>query len=296
MIGEISALITAFLWSITSLLFASAVTRIGSVQLNVSRQFIALILLFSVIILSGFEYRIHTMQYFYLALSGIVGLTFGDTFLFLAYREIGARVSMLIMSLSPAIAALLAYLFLKESINLIGISGIVTTLTGIAIVIHEKDNKSNNQINYNGLIFALLASIGQGIGLVLAKEAFNLSNGENINGFVATAIRLGSSLLILFPIALLTRKFKNPLNVFKKDLNALWFTLGGSIAGPFLGITFSLIAVSHTKVGIASTIMSLPPVIMLPLVRYFYNEKISVRAIVGAFVAVAGVVILFLRN
>lgn len=295
MIGELAALLTAFLWSMTSLFFASAVPRIGSVQLNVTRQFLALIFLFLVIQISGYKFNLTMEQYIYLSLSGLVGLTFGDTFLFLAYREIGARISMLIMSLSPAIAALLAFFFLNERINLSGIIGMLITLTGIMIVVYEKNGIKENKVNIMGLSFAFLASVGQGTGLVLAKEAFNLAS-NSVNGFIATATRLSASLIVLLPISLISGKLKNPIEVFKKDAKAFWLTLGGSIAGPFLGITFSLIAISHTKVGIASTIMALPPVIMLPMVKYFFNEKLNTKSILGAFIAVIGVAILFLRN
>jgi len=41
--------------------------------------------------------------------------------------------------------------------------------------------------------------------------------------------------------------------------------------------------------------MALPPIIMLPLVRYYYKEQLSARAIGGAVLAVAGVAVLFLR-
>ncbi|MGB9665010.1 MAG: DMT family transporter [Ignavibacteria bacterium] len=274
MIGELSALLTAFLWSVTSLLFASAVTRIGSIQLNVSRQILALIFLTLVIFIFGFNFSLTTRQIFYLSLSGFVGLTFGDSFLFLAYREIGARISMLIMSLSPAVAALLAFLLLNEKLNLISIVGMIITLSGILLVVYERNGNQSEKINYSGLLFALLASIGQGIGLVFAKIAF-MDSSNSLNGFVATSVRLAASLSILLPASILMKKLKNPINVFRKDLKALILTTGGSIAGPFLGITFSLIAISHTKVGIASTIMALPPVIMLPLVRYFYDEKLT---------------------
>lgn len=295
MIGELSALLTAFLWSITSLLFASAVPRIGSVQLNVSRQLIALFLLSIIILIFGFNVSLSSRQILFLSLSGFIGLTFGDSFLFLAYREIGARISMLMMSLSPAFAAILAFLLLKEKLNLISISGIIVTISGIILVVYDRGGNKSEKINYTGLFFALLASIGQGIGLVLAKIAFMEAN-NSLNGFVATSVRLAASISILLPASILMRKLKNLIEVFRKDPKALWLTIGGSIAGPVLGITFSLIAISHTKVGIASTIMALPPVIMLPMVRYFFNEKLTYRSIIGAFIAVAGVAILFLRN
>lgn len=296
MIGELSALITAFLWSITSMLFASAVVRIGTVNLNISRQVIALIFLSTVIVISGLEIDLTASQFFYLAMSGFVGLTFGDSFLFLAFREIGARLSMLIMSLAPAIAALLAFIFLNEKISLIGLIGIFVTLSGIFLVVADRRNNINSKSNYWGLLFAFLAAFGQGAGLILAKKAFIEIPDKSINGFVATTIRLASSVLILVPVSIFSQKFNNPFKIFSKDKKALLLTIGGSIAGPFLGITFSLIAISHTKVGVASTIMALPPVIMLPLVRVFYNEKLSFRSILGALIAVAGVAVLFLRN
>ncbi len=91
------------------------------------------------------------------------------------------------------------------------------------------------------------------------------------------------------------KRFKNPVRVYKNDRKALVSTLVGTILGPYLGITFSLIAIANTKVGIASTLMSLVPVIMLPLVKFYYKEDLSWRAISGAFFAVSGVAILFLR-
>jgi drug/metabolite transporter (DMT)-like permease len=72
-------------------------------------------------------------------------------------------------------------------------------------------------------------------------------------------------------------------------------TIGGAIFGPYLGITFSLIAIMYTKVGIAATLIATVPILMLPLVRIIYKERLSWHAIVGACVAVGGVAILFLR-
>jgi drug/metabolite transporter (DMT)-like permease len=87
----------------------------------------------------------------------------------------------------------------------------------------------------------------------------------------------------------------NPLVTFKTERRALWLTAGGAVVGPFLGITFSLMAVAHTQVGVAATIMAMVPIVMLPLLRIFYKEELSWKSIAGAFVAVGGVVLLFLK-
>ena len=41
-------------------------------------------------------------------------------------------------------------------------------------------------------------------------------------------------------------------------------------------------------------LMALPPVIILPISYFVFKEKIGWKAIVGAFLAIAGVAILFL--
>jgi len=69
----------------------------------------------------------------------------------------------------------------------------------------------------------------------------------------------------------------------------------GALLGPFLGISFSLIAIAHTDVGVAATIMATVPILMLPLVRIMYREHLTPKAVGGAFLAVAGVALLFLR-
>lgn len=294
LLGELSALLTAFLWSVTSMLFAAATIRIGSVQLNVSRQLIAIIILSMLIFPFQIEYSLSGSQIFYLAISGLFGLAFGDSFLFKAYQQIGARVSMLIMSSAPIMSAILAYFILDEIIYIWGIVGMLITIGGIALVVLERkeSNSSTKKFNYLGIFFGFLGAAGQGIALIFAKLAFNEGS---INGLVATIVRLISSIIILLPITLLFGKFKNPVKVFKSDTKALSLTIGGSIAGPVLGITFSLIAIANAKVGIAATIMGTVPVIMLPLVKYFYKEELSWRAILGALITVAGVAILFLR-
>ena len=294
MIGELAALLTALLWSATSLLFSEAANRIGSLQLNINRLIFATLLLASTIILFGIDYRLSQDQFFYLGLSGIIGLVIGDSFLFKSYLYIGPRIAMLLMALSPGMASLLSYFFLGEIISPLGIIGMGITILGIAVVVLEKKEgvTSKYKITPYGIFLGTMGALGQAAGLILAKMAFNL--GE-INGFVATFIRIFSSVIIFFPIVLIFRKYKNPIQLYKKDLKSLGFTFAGSVVGPFLGITFSLIAVSHTKVGIASTLMSTMPIIMLPMMHYIYHEKVSLRGYFGAIVAVAGIAILFLH-
>ncbi len=293
-VGELSALATAFCWSGSSMAFTSASRSIGSMQLNANRMIIGSILLSGTILLLNLNYDITISQLEFLVISGFIGFVIGDSFLFKAFQLIGARHGMLLMSLVPAFSTILAFFFLNEVINHWGIIGIIITLCGIALVILEKnpEHSQKEKLSRIGVFYGIMGALGQAAGLIFAKFAF--SEGH-INGFVATFVRLFSAVIIFLPLIIVFRKYKNPVKLYSKDIKALWSTFTGTIFGPFLGVTCSLIAISNTKVGIASTIMATTPVIMLPLVRIINKEKINWRAIAGATLAVGGVAILFLR-
>ena len=291
-LGELSALLTAILWSGTSIAFSSAAEKIGSLQLNINRMIFASLFLISTILIMGYRFDLTNSQFTNLIISGIIGLVIGDSFLFKSYQMIGARISMLLMALSPVMSVILAFIFLNEIITPIGIVGILITIAGIALVVLERNTNSKYHVTTLGIVYGILGALGQAGGLIFAKFAFNEGH---IAGFVATFIRVFSSVIIFLPIMLMLKKYKNPYKIFSNDKSAFGATLLGTILGPFLGITFSLIAVENTKVGIAATLMSTMPIIMLPMVKYIYKEKLSWRSITGAVIAVGGVALIFLR-
>ncbi|MFZ1731342.1 MAG: DMT family transporter [Bacteroidota bacterium] len=293
-VGELSALVTAFMWSGTSIVFSEATARVGSIQVNITRMILALLFLVTTVWLLGLSYAMSANQVMNLAISGIIGLVLGDSFLFRAFKEIGARISMLMMSLVPAMSAAMGLIFLGETLTPLGITGMVITMTGIALVVLERQPSTapKYKVTTSGLIFALLGAFGQAAGLIFAKFALNESP---LHGMVATTIRIAAAVALFLPAAILFRWYKNPFRIYAKDKKALAFTTAGAVLGPYLGITFSLVAIAHTKIAIATTIMALPPIIMLPLVWVIYRERLTPRAIIGAVIAVAGVALLFLR-
>jgi drug/metabolite transporter (DMT)-like permease len=294
LIGELSALATALCWSGSSISFAEATLRVGSVKVNVTRLILAAALLAATLFVFGIPLNLSSSQAANLGISGVLGLVFGDTFLFKSYEYNAARISALIMSSAPAIAAILAYLLLGESLAFSGIAGMIITLAGIALVVSGRtDQRSRaSRLTGAGIFYAFLGACGQAGGLITAKFAFN--EGP-INGLAATLVRILSALILLVPTTLITKRYQNPWKVFSVQRAAFGLTLLGAILGPYCGITFSLIAIAHAKVAIAATIMATVPIIMLPLVRMIYREQLNWRAYTGAVIAVAGVAILFFR-
>ena len=292
-LGEITSLLTACCWSFSSYIFTAAANRIGSVQINIDRMILAVIILFATITLAGISIDLSNNQILNLSISGIIGLVIGDTFLFKAFTMIGTRLSMLLMSLTPAMSAILAYFFLSEKIVMLGIIGMIITLFGIVLVVFDRKEKDASHSKRGlGIVYGILGALGQAVGMIFAKLAFEESN---INGFLATFVRLFSAAILILPVSILLRRYKNPIKLYSADRKGLILTFGGTFFGPFLGITLSLISIANTSVGIASTLMATVPVIMLPIGKFVFKDQITIKAVIGAVIAVAGIAILFLR-
>ncbi|MCK5692241.1 MAG: DMT family transporter, partial [Bacteroidales bacterium] len=139
-LGEIAALLTAVCWTVTAMAFESAGKRVGALSLNLIRLLIGLIFLafYNAIFNDGFIPTATGYQWFWLALSGVVGFVLGDLFLFQAFILIGARISMLIMALVPPLTALIGWITLGEILSGIEFLGMGLTLLGIVLVISTK--------------------------------------------------------------------------------------------------------------------------------------------------------------
>src|SRR5664280_3443542 len=74
-------------------------------------------------------------RWVWLSISGIIGLSLGDAFLFQAYKEIGPRLGLLLLSLAPVFGTAIAWIFFGQTLNLLQSVGILITLAGISWVV-----------------------------------------------------------------------------------------------------------------------------------------------------------------
>ncbi|MBN1349698.1 DMT family transporter [candidate division KSB1 bacterium] len=292
--GEFAALMTAVFWTITALAFEAAGKRVGSLVVNLLR------LLFGFIFLSAYVLLFRGMllpldasaeNWLWLSLSGVIGLAIGDLLLFRAFIAIGARISMLIMAAVPPITAIIGWALLGEILSLRDITGMIITICGIALVVLER-NPGEQQIRFSlpfsGILLALGGALGQAIGLVFSKMGM-----VDYNAFAGTQIRIIAATISFSIVFSFTKSWGNIPGAFKNK-HAIRAIALGAFFGPFLGVAFSLLAVQHTATGVASTIMAIVPVLIIPPAIIFFREKVTVREIFGALLAVGGVGLLFL--
>ncbi len=292
--GEIAALVTAFCWAITSTAFEKAGKEIGSQPLNLIRLVIAMVFLCTYTTLTrGLPLPVDASlnAWGWLLLSGLVGLVIGDLLLFEAFVRIGARISMLIYASVPPISGILAYFLLGESMTVKQIIGMFVTLTGIAIVILVKGD-GNKKVKLShplaGILLAFGGALGQSLGYIIGK--FGL---QSYDPFAATQIRIIAGIIGFSLVFTYRKSWPNVFKSLKKKSAMITLTIG-SFFGPFIGVSLSLLAIQHTNPGVASTLMSVTPVILIPVAIFVKKEKVHLKETFGACVAVAGVALVFL--
>jgi len=290
LIGPLAALGTSFCWSFTSTFFTLAGRRIGAMVVNRTRLVLAVIFLaLTHWVLQGtpFPWHASPQRWFWLGLSGVVGLVIGDALLFQSFVWLGPRLSMLIMSLVPVISTLFAWVLLGEHLTAWQIAAIVITVGGVASVILDQEGNNaaivEGKAYLTGVLFGLGAALGQALGLIAAKKGL----ANDFSALSGTLIRMLVATIVLWGLTLLMRQGQETLRRLKEDPLALKYLFGGAFFGPFLGVYLSLVAVQATKVGIASTLMSLPPIFLLPISHFVFGERISARAVAGTVVAIA---------
>lgn len=293
-LGEIFALLTAIFWTITALAFESASMKVGSLVVNIIRLLIGFIFLSLYTLIARNKFLptdANLEQWIWLSISGFIGFTLGDLFLLKSFTIIGSRVAMLIMALVPPIAALLGWSILGERLTLLSLFGMVLTFAGISLAIFNKEEdtkKISLKFSLNGLLLALGGAIGQALGLVLSKYGM-----DGYDAFASTQIRIISGIFGFSVLISILKRWK-PVYQALYHKHGMTRIVLGSLFGPFLGVSFSLLALKHTQAGIASTIMAIVPVLIIVPAVLLFKQKVTWIEAIGALISVIGVSLFFI--
>jgi drug/metabolite transporter (DMT)-like permease len=292
--GELAALTAALLWAAGSLLFARAGQRTAPVVLNLVKTAGGLLMTaLTVLALGGalVPRQLTPDEVGWLALSGVLGLTVGDSAFFVALNRLGARKAMLLWAVVPLATALLAWPVLDEVPGPAAAVGGAVTLAGVAWVLNERapGGGAGAQGLGVGLAFGLVAVACQAVGSVTAKMA-----GTQLDAVGLTLVRLffGSVGLAL---QVLVQGRLREVKAILQERRELAIVMAATALGTWLGLWLSMASLKLTLAAIAATLTATTPIFVLPLSRIFLKERLSLTAVAGAGVAVVGVAILMLR-
>ena len=292
--GEIASLFTSLCWSLSAVGFSLAGRQVSSQIVNrirVTLAFIALLLINWIFYGQPIPFSAGKERWLWLTLSGVVGLAIGDAFLFRCYQLVGPRIGLLLLSLAPIFGTVLAGLFFGEQLTGLQIAGMLVTLGAIAWVVLTRPAAGPAKLNLQGVLFGILAAVGQAGGLVLSKQGMT----GNFPPFAGTLIRMIAAILSLWVMAILQKQAGKTIAAVRAYPAAFGWVAFGSTFGPVIGVSASLLAVQNAEIGVASTLMALPPVFMLPISYFVFKERFGWQSVAGTLLAIAGVALLFLK-
>ena len=288
-IGQLAALLAASFWAVATVLYHRAGSHFSPLQMNLVKGVIATPLLFIVSWLLGNSLTL-TSGLWLLAVSGVIGITIGDSCHFAALRRLGPWHAMLLEYLAPPLAAFMAWVFLADGLTAIEVTGAVITLSGVLIVVTEKAPDKQPALSLAGILFGCGAALCQASGLVMA---FSVLQTESINAIDAAFVRLAAgSVLLAIIVGLSQRKAYRAIVSQLQSINPLPL-LGAIVFGTFLAIWLQQISIANINPGLTQTLLSTAPLFLIPI-SLLKKQKITPRSVIGALISLAGIAILFL--
>lgn len=289
LLGEIAALTAALCWTINSIIVERKGRRFTPNSINLGKMFFALMVYIIYMIFTRktqYVINLDNKSRLFLILSGMIGFSFGDTFLFHAFQKIGARLTLLIFTFSPVLTAIFSFFIFGEVLNIRNIIGMILVLSGIILVI-MRGHGDNIKIDKTGIIFAFIPSFGQAAGLLLSKAGMS-----NVDPIIATQQRIVGGLIGMIILVIIQKDFHN-FKLAMKSADGRLTIFSSAFLATSIGVALSMVALKLTKAAIASTLISTTPILIIPIVVIFFKEKVSKVEVIGAIISVIGVALLF---
>lgn len=288
--GEIAALGAALLWAVSSVVYTRLGKRLPPLYLNLAKGGLAIAMVGLTLLLHReTAIKLDFRAVGLLSISGICGIGCGDTAYFSALNCLGARRTLLLETLAPAIATLLAFVFLGERLSVQAGIGILLILFGVAWVISERalGTPTDSTKLLRGIGFALIAAIAQASGAVLSRAALAHTS---VSPLWATLVRLSAGELVL----LLGWWRQPPIPGFRFAFSwRLWGILAvTAFFSTYLAIWLQQTSLKFAPAGIAQTLSATSPLFVLPLAVWM-GETVSGRSIFGVLLALIGIGLLF---
>jgi drug/metabolite transporter (DMT)-like permease len=296
-VGELAALAAAVSFGVTSVCYTFAgrtIDAVRSIAMSLPIAWGVLALVHRVALGEFFPGDVSPARWFFLGASGILAFVVSSSLMLNAYQWIGPRLTTLIAASTPVLSALLAWLFLGQTLPANAALGIAIVVSGIVWVVAERGGGGGTlrpaRDLRRGVAYASAGTAAQAAAFVFAAQGL-------AGGFAplsATLVRITVGLGALWLFVAFRRRLRSTVTVFRNSPALFLQLAGAALSGPVLATLLVLIAFQSIPVGIATTLSHTTAIVLIPVGHFVFGEKITGRAILGTAVTIAGVALLFL--
>jgi drug/metabolite transporter (DMT)-like permease len=284
LIGGLAALGSGFSWALGSILFRDLARHNSALGLNLCKALLGLVYLGIGLCFVGWA-PMDTQAQGMLILSGVVGISLGDTLFFMALVRLEPRRCVLLATVGQAMTIGMAMVLLDERPAPMAWLGIIAIIGGVTWVMLEQTDDEAKTSNL-GMVLGLGAAACMAVSIISAKV------GVGSTGAIqATMVRMAGGVAGLGVAGILSGRLGPWLRPLKQP--AFFMSLARAdvviIGG---GFTLSMVALSLTDASMVSVLTATEPIFILPLSVWLLREKLSRRSIVGAVLATGGVALI----
>lgn len=294
-IGEIAALLAAFSFSLTSVCYTLAGRRINatvSMAASLPMSWLVLLALHQLALGEVFPFSASLERWLLLGASGILAFVISAYFILNAYQSIGPRLTMLIASFAPVLGAILAFVFIGQTLPANSALGIALVILGIVWVVAERSPAqavSDNAHLRRGVVFAVLGTLAQGSAFVFSSEGV----ADGFSPFSGILMRTTAGMAAIWLFIAGQANIRQTLTAFHNDRRTFLQIFAAAILGPVIAGSFLLLSFQHIPVGVATTLSHTTAIMLIPIGYVVFKERISLRAVLGTALAIIGIAILF---
>jgi drug/metabolite transporter (DMT)-like permease len=298
------AFLTTLFFSISAISARRTARLLGGTEANFWRLAIASLALAAYAHFLGTGLKGSAFWLFFI--SGIIGFGISDLAFFQSVTRLGSRLTTLMVHcLAAPLAAAVEWLWLGTRLSAVEMGCGAVILAGVALALAPAEHAHlDRKVFWPGMLFGILAAMGQGLGAVISRQAFAMAQaaGENIDGLTATYQRILGGIILSGLVLLVVKRMhllapalpsRDSYAHFREKWRGAWgWILLNAMAGPTLGVGCFQWALKTTPAGIVLPIVATMPVVVLPFAVRFEGEKLTFRSVAGGLIAVLGAVML----
>lgn len=283
-LGIIVALLSAASWAFATVVF----DRIGKVVPYVGITFLkgifSIILMIVLLIFTGGLHEIGIWEFSFLALSGIIGISVGDSLFFKSLQDLGAKVQVIFFLLGQIFTMILSLLLLGELLSLEQYIGAIILLTGIVVVIWGKQENHPNKIR--GIVCGLLSILCFSVSAIMVKMAI-----ADVEVVTATFYRMAFGTIFTLGFGVMGKQLPSWVKPLRDKRLLALFILNVFVI-TYGGFLLLMVAIKLISVSLVSVLGTTEPVFVLLFAYLINKEKITKQEVIGTMITLAGLFII----
>lgn len=283
LIGVLIAILSASSWAMGTIIFDKIGKIMPAEGITFFKSAMSVLLMAALMLVFGFEIPTGK-QLLFLALSGLIGISVGDTLFFRSLQHLGVKMQVLYFILGQVLTVFLSYLFLGEILTLLQYIGTLVVIAGVLLVIFDKQDNRPNKLR--GIIEGLIAMICYSISIILIKSVL-----DDVSAVTATFYRMLFSAVFVLIGGLFSKKMKVWVEPLKQRNTLALFAVNAVIV-TYGGFLMSVLALKYIDVSVASILSTTEPLFALLFAFLINKDKPTRKELIGAAITFVGVIMM----